>query len=233
MKKRRGEGTSFPIYSTCVLPTFLDRVKGEGKPAVLDIGPVSGENIEFLLGQGMKVYVEDILAGWEEWKGQSLGEDRMPEHMEAYLQTQLVYPPKFFDGILCWDTLDAMNPLSARLLICRLHEILKHEGTVLTLFGPGVPLSQQQAKYVIADEAHLVYGWAPTKRSYDDRYENRQILEIFSGFTLIRAFQLQNQMREMLFRKVSLSAPQPTPTRHMLQRAGIPQWKSGEGRDRQ
>ncbi len=220
-----------PVFSTHMLPTFLNCVKGYRKPTILDIGAVTGQNIQFLLGKGTKVYVDDVLTGWEEWKELGFSGHGTPAQMEEYLEKHLAYPPGFFDGILCWDTLDAIDPLSSRQLIGRLYEILKHRGTILALFGQGARVSRVRAKYCIVDEGHIEYGWTPAGSPSDHQYENQQIHAMFGGFSLIRIYLLRNGIREILFRKESSSAHQPVPNSHPLQRQGtLPRTPSADRR---
>ena len=173
-----------PVFSTQMLPTFLESVKGCEKPTILDIGPVTGDNVQFLLGQRMKVYVDDVLTGWEEWKERSIGADGTPVQMEEYFEKRLAYPPGFFDGILCWDTMDAIDPLSSRHLMGRLYEILKQRGAILALFGQGARGPRQQAKYCIVDEGHLEYGRTPAGRPSNHQHGNQRIHEMFKGVLL-------------------------------------------------
>ena len=195
----------FPIFSTRVLPTFLESVKGCGKPAILDIGPVIGHNIEFLLGRGMKVYVEDVLTDWEELNERRIGADDTPLPVGEYLEKQLAYPTGFFDGILCRDTLDGLDPPSSRLLIRQLHGILKHGGPILALFGGGERWSDRRAKSVITDGGPRKSRWPSTSRPYH-QYENRHIHDLFSNFGSAHSYLLGNGIRAILCRKEAPSA---------------------------
>jgi hypothetical protein len=94
-----------------------------------------GANLQFLLEQRMKVYVDDVLMGWDGWQEKRRDGGGTSVQVAEYLEKHLAYPPEWFDGVLCWDTLDAVDPRSARLLTGHLYEILKDGGGARPLWA--------------------------------------------------------------------------------------------------
>ncbi|MCI0527183.1 MAG: hypothetical protein L0Y56_07050, partial [Nitrospira sp.] len=54
-----GEASSPQVYPTNNLQRLLQMLSGISKPHVLDLGRLSGPNIEWLIQRGFKVYVDD------------------------------------------------------------------------------------------------------------------------------------------------------------------------------
>jgi hypothetical protein len=222
MKQSERQGLSPAVFSTSVLAPFLRSVTRGRKPTILDIGPVVGANLQFLVEQRMKVYVDDVLAGWDRWQEERGDEGGTSAQVAAYLETHLTYPPGLFDGVLCWDTLDALEPCAARLLVGHLHGLLKDGGMVLALFGPRTSVTTHRATYLIMDEWHLAYGRTTARRYHAQPYTNHHIAELFSGFHLAQSYLLRNGLREILFRKTCTSARQLVFEGHLSQHQGTP-----------
>lgn len=194
-------GTFAPVFPTRVLRPFLQQVRRAHKPAIADIGPVVGQNIQFLLAQGLTVYVHDVFTGWDASPEEDMVENGPPRDLGEALAHRLPSPPGGFDGILGWDSLDILDPLAAQRFLGQLHLLLKPGGLLLTLFGPIGCVPPQRAKYVIVDEGHLAYGWTTTRRPSDHSYANQQIHTLCRGFHLAHYYWLRNGMRELLLRK--------------------------------
>ncbi len=62
--KRGGEGDTRrgAALNSHVLSKFLKRLRADGRPHILDLGPLSGANIQFFAELGCKVQVEDLLS---------------------------------------------------------------------------------------------------------------------------------------------------------------------------
>ncbi|MFQ5877663.1 MAG: class I SAM-dependent methyltransferase [Acidobacteriota bacterium] len=54
--------TSVAVFGSHIFATFLKRLRGAPRPFILDLGHLSGSNIEFFARAGCKVQVEDLLS---------------------------------------------------------------------------------------------------------------------------------------------------------------------------
>jgi len=59
------DGTTGGVAVSHILAKFLKRLRQMGKPHLLDLGRLSGSNIEFFAQRGCKVHVEDLLLSLE------------------------------------------------------------------------------------------------------------------------------------------------------------------------
>ncbi len=85
----RSEGTPGPSLSSHILAKFLKRLRTMQRAHLLDLGRVSGPNIEFFAQAGCRVRVEDILD-----PGGSAVETEAtePSPMEKYASSRLRMP---------------------------------------------------------------------------------------------------------------------------------------------
>jgi hypothetical protein len=105
------------------------------------------------------------------------------------------------DGILCWDVIDYMDKASAQALADQLTRMLRPDGALLGFFGTAQARDTQYTKYIIVDEVNLRHRSYPANRGRQTTLLNRDIIRLFSGLRVSDSFLLQNNLREILFRK--------------------------------
>ncbi|MFQ6083211.1 MAG: methyltransferase domain-containing protein [Candidatus Aminicenantia bacterium] len=192
------------IYSSHILPRYIDHLKKKKAPRVLDLGYISGKNIEFLAKLGFTVYVEDYLnsISWEELQPRIL--PRRKKTKKKLLEVKnLNYTQDYFDGILCWDLFDYLDFEDGKWLIKEIWKILKPEGVAFSLFDSYKSSLYQshRKKIFIYDENHLFYDRVPFIRTFFTTYENRDIFALFAEFNILESYYVKNGMREILIQK--------------------------------
>jgi hypothetical protein len=105
------------------------------------------------------------------------------------------------DGVLCWDVFDYLDRPSAQALALEVTRLLRPDGVMLGLFGTAKPSDAHYTKYVIVDETHLRYRRYAAARGRQAILVNRDILRLFDPLRVSDSFLLQNNVREILFRK--------------------------------
>src|SRR5687767_6010410 len=142
-----------PLYPTKALTKFLRHLQTRENPAIIDLGPVVGSNVNFFGEQlGCRIRVEDIAAD-------------IDRHVKAGTLDEL---PKFFasrfpqeaetvDGILCWDLFDFLDRPAAQALANALTRLLRPEGALLGFFSTAEGRSQVYTKYIVVDDSNLRY----------------------------------------------------------------------------
>ena len=187
-----------PVFATKVLRKFLTCLTSRESPVLLDLGPVVGSNVSFFGEQlGCKIFVEDIFADLDRHF-----RDGKPDGFPAFLKTRFREQASTVDGILCWDLFDYLDRPSAHALADQLTRLLRPEGALLGFFGnTAQPRDSRYTKYIVVDEMnlkHRPYGSARARRS---ALLNRDIIRLFSPLRVSDSFLLQNNLREILFRK--------------------------------
>src|SRR5437763_2358452 len=186
-----------PVFSTKALRKFLSCLTSRESPSLLDLGPVVGSNVSFFGEQlGCKIFVEDIFADIDRHvRGGKL------EQLPAFLKQRFPQVTNTVDGILCWDLIDYLDKASAAELANELTRVLRPDGALLGFFGTAQAQVQNYTKYIISDEMTLKHRPYPSARGRQATLLNRDIIRLFSGLRVSDSFLLQNNLREILFRK--------------------------------
>ena len=167
---------------------------------VLDFGPTSPPNINFLTGLGHSVYMANIVedAARPEWK--SMGEDGKSQHfdVERFVQQNLNFSGREFDVVLLWDTADYLPAELVPALFAKLREVLRPHGRLLAFFhGAARDVKGMFARYQLTDGKELVLisiGSHPLTGTYN----SRQIEQFLSGYADIRFFLAKDNVREVI-----------------------------------
>jgi len=104
-------------------------------------------------------------------------------------------------GVLCWDLIDHLDRRSAQVLAAELQRLLGAEGTLLAFFNNGPVRDARYTKFIIVDDSNMQHRSYPAARTRQANMPNRDILRLFPSLTVSDSFLLQNNQREILFRK--------------------------------
>jgi hypothetical protein len=185
------------VFATKALKKFLHAIASKSSPVLLDLGPVVGSNVSFFGEQlGCKIFVEDIFTDLERHKQRGKLEE-LPE----FLKTRFDEKDGEVDGILCWDIFDYVDRASAASLADQLTRVLKPSGTLLGFFGTTRALDARYIKYIVVDDVSLRYRPYGPAGGRQGILLNRDIIRLFNGLKVTDSFLLQNNLREILFRK--------------------------------
>lgn len=186
-----------PVFGTKALRKFLTCLTSRELPVLLDLGPVAGGNVSFFGEQlGCKIFVEDIFADLDRHV-----RDGKLETLAAFLNKRFPQAEGSVDGILCWDIIDYMDRPAAQELANQLTRVLRPDGALLGFFGTVQQRDTRYTKYLIVDEVNLKYRSYPAARGRQSVLLNRDIIRLFHGLRVSDSFLLQNNLREILFRK--------------------------------
>jgi hypothetical protein len=186
-----------PVFATKALKKFLASLTSRESPVLLDLGPTVGSNVAFFGEQlGCKIFVEDIYADLDRHARAGTLE-ALPE----FLSKRLRQEDASVDGILCWDLVDYLDRASAQALATQLTRVLRPDGALLGFFGTAQSRDTRFTKYIIVDEVNLKHRPYAASRSRQAVLLNRDIIRMFAGLRVSDSFLLQNNLREILFRK--------------------------------
>ena len=197
----RREGSA-PVFPTKALRKFLTSLTQQESPVLLDLGPVVGANVSFFGEQlGCKIFVEDIFADLDRHvRGGKM--DALP----AFLKTRFPQADGTVDGVLCWDLIDYLDRPAAQALADQLTRMVRPDGALLGFFGTAQPRETRYTKYVVVNEVNLRHRSYQAARGRQAILPNRDIIRLFSGMRVSDSFLLQNNLREILFRKPGVAA---------------------------
>jgi hypothetical protein len=188
-----------PVFATKALKKFLATLTARESPVLLDLGPVVGSNVSFFGEQlGCKIFVEDIFADVDRHV-----RDNKLEDLPAFFNKRFPQDDEAVDGILCWDVIDYLDRPAAQELATQLTRVLRPDGALLGFFGTAAPRDTRYTKFIIMDDVNLKHRAYPALRGRQTILLNRDIIRLFAGLRVSDSFLLQNNLREILFRKPS------------------------------
>ena len=109
---------------------------------MLDIGPTSPQNINFLTEMGHSVYMADVVheSLRDEWKLPPLEEGEPPRFdVDGFFEQNLNFHGRQFDVVLLWATLDYIPDGLIEALVARLKDATLKDGKVLAIFHSKPP----------------------------------------------------------------------------------------------
>jgi SAM-dependent methyltransferase len=189
--------------STKAFGKFLAALSQRDAPVLLDLGPIVGDNVNFLGDRlGCKIKVEDLYANLEaQLRAGKAGE------LAEYFKTRFPQPDESFDGILCWDVLDYLDKASAQIVAQQMARLLKPGGAVLGFFSTVPVAAAEYTRYLVVNDTTLRHRAYPASRGRQQVFVNRDITRMFEGLNVSESFLLLTKMREMVFRKPERKAP--------------------------
>jgi hypothetical protein len=185
------------VFATKALRRFLSTLTARESPTLLDLGPVVGSNVSFFGEQlNCKIFVEDIFADVDRHI-----RDGKLEGLPEFLGQRFPQADGEIDGILCWDLFDYLDRASAKQVADQLTRVLRPDGALLGFFGTAQARDTRYTKYIVVDDVNLKYRMYPAARGRQAILVNRDIIRLFAGLRVSDSFLLQNNLREVLFRK--------------------------------
>ena len=176
-------------------------MKVESGLRVLDIGPTSPQNINFLTGLGQSVYMADIVreALTGQWELPPAEEGAEPGFdIDKFFEQNLNFHGREFDIVMLWATLDYVPDGLVGPLVERLHQAVHPGGRILAIFHSKMtgPFTAY-CRYHLTDSSEIEMQESepfPVKRVYT----NRNIEKLFSAFSNYRFFLAKDNLYEVL-----------------------------------
>jgi hypothetical protein len=185
------------VHASKTLRVFLQAMAESPAPAVVDLGPVIGSNVDFLGDQlGCKLYLEDLYADLDHPFARADGGG-----LEAMLSVKLRQARGSVDGILAWDVFDYLSRGEAEAVAARLTSMLRPGGLMLALFTTEPRHEAAPRRYVIVDADHLRHRPAPGARWARTVWPLRGIEVLLSPLEVQQSHLLAHHQREMLLRR--------------------------------
>lgn len=180
---------------------LLKHLKENSNLRVLDIGPTSSQNINFLTELGHSVYMADVVheALKDQWTLPPIEEGGEPRFdVEKFFEQNLNFGGREFDVVLLWSTLDYIPQGLVQPLINHLQDAVLRGGLILASFhakakGPNsnycrYHLTGTNTVEMQESEPH------PVLRVYT----NRMIEKLFSGFSNYRFLLAKDNLYEVI-----------------------------------
>lgn len=168
---------------------------------VLDIGPTSPSNVNFLTGLGHSIYMADVVAEaiHGDWV-RAPADDGSPSEadLDSFFERHLDFSGRIFDVVLLWTTLDYLPESLLEPMIARLHSSLQPEARVLAFFN-----TKTAGPESIFYRYHVTDGDAIEMQEAErlpirQVYSNRKIEKLFSAYANCKFFLAKDNVSEVI-----------------------------------
>ena len=207
-KKEGGKGSTPTLLSGPRIPRHSSswsalnkHLHAESHLRVLDIGPTSPANINYLTNMGHGVWMADLVnealrGGWELPPEEEGGQPGF--NTRGFFQQNMDFGGREFDVVLLWTTLDYLPEPLVKPLIAELHAAMRPGGRVLAIFhtkttGPETSFYRYHLTDTDSIEMQETQRF-PVRRVYT----NRNIEKLFSAFSNTRFFLAKDNLYEVL-----------------------------------
>lgn len=183
---------------------MLKHLKTEANLRILDIGPTSPSNINFLTGLGHSVYMADIVheAMKPNWL-KAVPEDQeagAPQQYdtEAFLEHNLGFSGRLFDVVLLWTTLDYLPEPMIAPVIDRFHSSMQPGGRILALFHTKKTGDETSfCRYHLTDSDNIEMQES-AQYAVQRVYTNRNIEKLFDAYSNYKFFLAKDNVYEVI-----------------------------------
>lgn len=196
---KRGSSAKVPRHSSGWLK-ILGRLKAEPGLRVLDIGPTSPNNINFLTNLGHSVYMADLVeeAVKPEWMLPPKEDEPQGYDAEGFLARHMDFGDRKFDIILLWDALDYIPVSLGDAILERLTLVLSEQGMTLAFFhskksGPETVFCRYHV-----DDGDTIHTQDGPEHPVLRTFQNRQIETMLQALGSCRFLLAKDNTREVV-----------------------------------
>ena len=179
---------------------LLKHLREEDSLRILDIGPTSSTNINFITSIGHSIYMANVVeeAAKPEWIVATQAGEPATFDIEGFLAANLNFSGRTFDVVILWDTADYLPGALLPAVIERIHSVMQEGGLMLAFFhskaeGPDTAFS----RYHLTD-SDVVEMQRAGNFPILHTYNNRQIENMLKAFKNYRFFLAKDNLREVI-----------------------------------
>ncbi len=170
---------------------------------MLDIGPTSAGNINFITNLGHSIYMANLVedAGRPDYLTPAVEGDSSSKptyDIDRYLNENLDFAGRVFDVVTLWDTADYLPESLLQPVIDRIYDVMEPGARLLAFFhakmaGDDTAFSRYHLTANNQVEMQRIAGY-PIRHIYT----NRQVEHLFSRFASYKFYLAKDTLREVI-----------------------------------
>ncbi|GGG80091.1 class I SAM-dependent methyltransferase [Edaphobacter dinghuensis] len=178
---------------------LLKHLSAQESLRVLDIGPTSSTNINYITSLGHSIYMANLVeeAAKPEWVVPAEGDKPAGFNVESFLQSNLNFSGRMFDVVILWDTADYLPEPLLGPVFARIHEVLQPGGLMLAFFHASQDAETSFNRYHLTD-TDVIEMQRAGNYPLLNVYSNRKIENMLSEFSNFRFFLAKDSLREVI-----------------------------------
>jgi len=178
---------------------LLKHLRSEESLRILDIGPTSSTNINYITSLGHSIYMANLVeeASKPEWMIPGEAGEAPKYDVEGFLTANLNFSGRHFDVVILWDTADYLPEPLLTAVLSRLHEVMEPGGLMLAFFHATTDPGTSFCRYHLTDTEFVEMQKAGNYPLLQI-YSNRKIENMLSAFSNYRFFLAKDSLREVI-----------------------------------
>ena len=178
---------------------LLKHLRANDSLRILDIGPTSSSNINYITSLGHSIYMANVVeeASKPEWLLPAEEGEPPRFDVEGFLKSNLSFAGRMFDVVILWDTADYLPESLLVPIFTRIHEVLQPGGLMLAFFHATSTPENTFCRYHLTD-SDVVEMQRAGNYPLLQIYSNRKIENMLSKFSSYRFFLAKDSLREVI-----------------------------------
>ena len=178
---------------------LLKHLKAEESLRILDIGPTSSTNINYITSLGHSIYMANIVeeASKSEWVLPGVDGGPPTFDVHRFLEQNFNFSGRMFDVVILWDTADYLPEPLLTPVFTRIHEVLQPGGLMLAFFHATTSPETAFSRYHLTD-SDVVEMQRAGEFPLLQISSNRKIENMLSKFSNYRFFLAKDSLREVI-----------------------------------
>ncbi len=174
-------------------------LKGSEALRVLDIGPTSSTNINYITSLGHSIYMANLVeeAAKPEWVIPGEGGEEPRYDIDRFFESNLNFSGRNFDVVILWDTVDFLPEPLVEPVFHKLHEVMAPGGLMLAFFHANNDPSTVFCRYHLTDTEVVEIQRSGTY-ALQNIYSNRKVENLLREFSNYRFFLAKDSLREVI-----------------------------------
>jgi hypothetical protein len=178
---------------------LLKHLRTQESLRILDIGPTSSTNINYITSLGHSIYMANLVeeAAKPEWIIPGEAGEQPTYDVDRFLANNLNFSGRNFDVVILWDTADYLpEPLLAP-VFSRIHQVMESGGLMLAFFHATIDPGTSFCRYHLTDNEFVEMQKAGNYPLLQI-YSNRKIENMLSEYSNYRFFLAKDNLREVI-----------------------------------
>lgn len=174
-------------------------LKAQESLRVLDIGPTSSSNINYITGLGHSIYMANLVeeAARPEWVLPAEAGEEPRYDIERFFEANLNFSGRQFDVVVLWDTVDFLPEALVEPVFAKLHEVMAPGGLMLAFFHANKESNSVFCRYHLTD-TEVVEMQKAGSYPLLNTYSNRKVENLLRDFSGYRFFLAKDSLREVI-----------------------------------
>ena len=167
---------------------------------ILDIGPTSSTNINFITSLGHSIYMANLVEEATKPDWLVPGEPGEPARfdVEGFLTTNLNFSGRIFDAVIFWDTADYLPAVLLPAVLNRIQSVMQDGGLMLAFFHTKADSPETAFSRYHLTDTDVVEMQRAGNYPILHTYNNRQIENMLKDFNSYRFFLAKDNLREVI-----------------------------------